>query len=226
MFRNSKETKKFEKKSYAQCGEDLIIKFIFEGLKIKKPNYLDIGANHPYHYNNTAIFYENGSRGVNIEPDPNYYSLLLRYRSNDINLQMGIAEKEGSMKFYHMSQPSLNTFSAKRAQEYEKYQGIKIIDTEEVTVNTSEYILKKYFSEKAPDLLSLDAEGYDSQIILNWKFNIYLPLVICLETITYSECGRGEKERDLIEYIKEQGYMVYGDTYINTIFVLKKYWIR
>jgi len=49
------------KKSYAQCGEDLIVKFIFDNvLKINKPTFIDIGANHPYIGNNTFLFYKNG----------------------------------------------------------------------------------------------------------------------------------------------------------------------
>jgi hypothetical protein len=61
---------KFEKKSFSQSGEDLIIDFIFNALGISRPSYIDIGAHHPYYLNNTAIFYLRGARGINIEPDP------------------------------------------------------------------------------------------------------------------------------------------------------------
>ena len=51
--------------SYSQSGEDLIVKHIFENLGVKKPSYLDIGAYHPFHLNNTVIFYLSGSHGIN-----------------------------------------------------------------------------------------------------------------------------------------------------------------
>ena len=62
----------WRKISYAQSGEDLIIKYIFDSLKIK-PSYIDIGVHHPYKFNNTALFYELGCRGINVEPDPDLY---------------------------------------------------------------------------------------------------------------------------------------------------------
>ena len=75
------------KVSYSQKGEDLIIKHIFDGLGIVEPSYLDIGAHHPYHISNTALFYKNGSRGINIEPDPDLFVEINRVRKEDINLK-------------------------------------------------------------------------------------------------------------------------------------------
>ena len=60
----------YAKKSYSQCGEDLIVRYIFDVLRIEHPSYLDIGAHHPFFLNNTALLYEEGSRGVNVEADP------------------------------------------------------------------------------------------------------------------------------------------------------------
>jgi hypothetical protein len=39
--------------SFSQSGEDLIVKFIFDILKIKKPTYIDIGAHHSSYLSNT-----------------------------------------------------------------------------------------------------------------------------------------------------------------------------
>ena len=50
------ENNQFLKKSYSQCGEDLIVKFIFDILNIKNPSYIDIGAHHPNYISNTALF--------------------------------------------------------------------------------------------------------------------------------------------------------------------------
>ncbi|MFM6249337.1 MAG: hypothetical protein ACKPEQ_09345, partial [Dolichospermum sp.] len=56
--------------SYSQCGEDLIINFIFNNLGIINPSYLDIGAHHPTYLSNTYSFYRKGCQGVCVEPDP------------------------------------------------------------------------------------------------------------------------------------------------------------
>ena len=42
---------------------------------------------------------------------------------------------------------------------------------------------------------------------------------MCIETISFSTTGNGVKNTALIDFVKAQGYMVYADTYINTIFV-------
>ncbi|MGB5027475.1 MAG: hypothetical protein WBO38_03165, partial [Chitinophagaceae bacterium] len=41
------------RRSYSQSGEDIIVSYLFERMGIKKPTYLDIGANHPIALSNT-----------------------------------------------------------------------------------------------------------------------------------------------------------------------------
>ena len=79
------------------CGgdfEDIIIAKAFDG--IKKGFYIDVGANHPVERNVTKHFYDNGWNGINIEPLKKEYELLAGERSNDINLNMGLADKKGA----------------------------------------------------------------------------------------------------------------------------------
>mgnify|MGYP001561699728 FL=1 len=80
---------KFIKNSYRQNGEDVIIDKILN--KRGLGTYIDIGAYDPYRFNNTYRFYKKGWKGVNIEPDEYNYSLLLKKRPNDVNLNIGIA---------------------------------------------------------------------------------------------------------------------------------------
>jgi hypothetical protein len=46
---------KDHKISYSQCGEDILINYIFSLRGIVKPSYIDIGANHPFFINNRDI---------------------------------------------------------------------------------------------------------------------------------------------------------------------------
>ena len=77
-------------RSYSQCGEDLLVQYIFNLRGIQKPSYIDIGANHPYFLSNTALFYEKGSRGINIEANPQLAENFKTHRPEDINLNIGI----------------------------------------------------------------------------------------------------------------------------------------
>ena len=50
--------------SYAQAGEDRVLKFLFSSMGLNKISYLEIGTNNPIDINNTYLFYLGGSRGV------------------------------------------------------------------------------------------------------------------------------------------------------------------
>src|SRR3954468_21715772 len=97
----------YSKRSFSQCGEDLIVDHIFQQLKIEKPSYLDIGAYHPKRLSNTYLFYLKGSRGINVEPDPSLFEAFLNERQEDINLNIGIGPKSGTADFYIMNEPAL-----------------------------------------------------------------------------------------------------------------------
>ena len=216
----------YKKLSYSQCGEDLIMKHIFDGLGIKTPSFIDIGAHHPYYMNNTALFVENGSRGINIEPDPVLFSQFPLHRKSDINLNIGISDKEDVQDFYIISTPTLNTFSKETAEEYERDGRHRIIAKKKIKTNSISNIITQYSYGKFPDLLSLDAEGVDELIIHSIDFEQNCPTVICIETITFSESGNGQKNQEIINFIESKGYLYYADTNINSIFVLKNKWSK
>lgn len=217
---------KYDKISYSQCGEDLIVKFIFDNLGIKKPNYLDIGAHHPYYISNTALFYQNGCRGINIEPDPILFEAFIKEREEDVNINIGIGDKYEELNFYVMSSPTLNTFSKEEAYNYQKEGNYTVKSIEKIKVNTLSNILKEFSKGIFPQFLSVDAEGIDEIIIKDIDFEKNYPIVICIETISFSTSGNGLKNKNLIQYIEENGYLLYADTYINSIFVKESFWRR
>jgi FkbM family methyltransferase len=148
-------------KSYSQCGEDLIVKYIFDVIGISNPSYLDIGAHHPFSLSNTALFYKMGSRGVNVEPDPVLFLEIAHNRKRDINLNIGVAEKEGILDFYIIDNPVLNTFSKKEADEYCQKGEYKILKTLKVKVISPQQLIADYCNNEFPQFLSIDAEGID-----------------------------------------------------------------
>jgi FkbM family methyltransferase len=218
--------KKYEKRSFSQSGEDLIIEFIFNAIGIYYPTYIDIGAHHPYYLNNTAIFYLKGCKGINIEPDPSLFLPFMHERKNDINLNIGISEKKDSLDFYVMNVPTLNTFSKSEAENYSNQGNFFVNDVKRINVDTISNILAEYNNGIFPDFLTLDAEGIDELVLKSIDYEINKPTVICTETISFSENGTGIKNHDIIKFLESQGYMLYADTHINSIFVLKDKWIR
>ena len=212
----------FQKVSYSQCGEDIIIEFIFNQLGIYTPTYIDIGAHHPFYLSNTALFYNKGCRGINIEPDSYLYEKIIKHRQNDMNLNIGIAATKGFADFYIMNVPTLNTFSIDQVELYKKEGNYFVQEVRKIKLDTIENIIKSN-DGVFPDFLSLDAEGIDEIVIRSIDY-LNKPKVICVETLTFSNSGDGKKNDNLIKFLNSNGYFLYADTYINSIFVHKYIW--
>lgn len=224
LFLLNKDKNRFKKSSYSQSGEDLIVKYIFDNLNISNPSYIDIGAHHPFFLSNTALFYQNGSIGINVEPDPILFGAFLQDRKKDKNLNIGISDTEDVLDFYVISSPTLNTFSKEEAYNYEKEGNYKVKSIEKIKVNTLSNIINEFSDGSFPQFLSIDAEGIDEIIIKAIDFEKNFPIVICIETISFSTSGNGVKNIDLIKFIEQRGYINYADTNINSIFVRESFW--
>ena len=214
----------YYRKSWSQCGEDLILRYLFDLLQIARPSYIDIGAHHPYYYNNTYLFYRQGARGVNVEPDPSLHTGLRRGRPRDVNLNIGIGPREAELDFYVMSTRTLNTFSASEARKYVEQHGLRIVDTRRIRVQTFAQAVDAHLG-RAPDLVSLDVEGLDLDILRSIDFSRYRPHVFCVETISYAAGdGSGVKSPEIHALMLQNGYRLYADTYINSIYVAQSSW--
>lgn len=211
------------KKSYSQCGEDMIIDFLFEVKGIKNPSYLDIGSNEPVKYNNSYFFYKNrNGKGVLIEPNPALADKIKSKRERDVLISAGVGfnDREEEADYYVMDWHMFNTFSKEIAEETEKnYNGrnnIKgVIKLKLTPIND---VLKNHFS-KGLDLLSIDVEGLDFEILSSIDYTKYQPLVICAET----KVGADNNASKIADFLATKGYQLYSQTPINGIFVHKNY---
>jgi FkbM family methyltransferase len=210
--------------SYSQCGEDLIVRHIFNLRGMEKPSYLDIGAHHPFALSNTAIFYKNGCRGVNVEANPELLKQFERHRKRDVNLNLGIGNKIGTLRFYVMEDSTLSTFSAEeyRSLVYQKKKLKREIEVEVIGINQ---LIEKYCSGFVPDFLSLDVEGLDLEILQTLNFDRYSPKVICIEAAEYSPIGAGKKRHDIINFLIMHDYIEYANTNLNAIMVKREFWL-
>ncbi len=210
------------KVSYSQSGEDLIIEYLFASIGITQPKYIDIGANLPKKGNNTYLFYLKGSTGICIEPDFSLIKNLKNTRPNDTVLNIGVAiEKAALADFYYFDGQynSWNTFSKEDAILKSKNAGIAFKE-KKVALDTLHNICEKYnFSDV--NFLSIDVEGLDLEILQSIDFNIIRPEVICVETIAFSISNTFSKNLEIGTFLISNGYVVYADTNLNTIFCRK-----
>ena len=196
--------------SFSQSGEDMILRGIFQ--RVFNGFYIDIGAYHPVIGSNTFYFYKFlGWTGINIEPNPDNFPLFEKMRSQDINLNMGISEKEQELNYYMVDQlPAMNTFSEeflRTSNMYDHISRVKLIPT-----NTLKNILNKYHSEnKAIDIMNIDVEGLDLQVLNSNDWEKYRPKCIVIE-VDNSALFKGK----IHQFLSEKGYVIMGLTPVNT----------
>jgi FkbM family methyltransferase len=208
--------------SYSQAGEDRILDFLFGTMGIRKINYIDIGANDPKFCNNTYLFYCRGGKGVLIEPDPVFNKVLQNARPKDKIVEAAISDKEnGEADFYIFNEPSINTLSKEEAALRQQSGKYFLKETKRIPLLTIENIITQYFNGVSPHLISLDVEGVDYAVLQAFDFIKYPVPVWIVETCEYSETHLKPKISTIIELMQTKGYFIYGDTYINTIFVNK-----
>ncbi len=212
--------------SYAQSGEDVILAYLFRWIGIENPTYLDIGAHHPTWLSNTYLFYRRGSSGVCVEPDPDCHRRISSRRKRDICLNVGVSVESAThpLKLYVMTSRTLNTFSK---EEAERYQATKNYGEQriEAVIDVPVRTINEIMEDALPDgvnLVSMDIEGLDYDVLQEFNFSRYQPDAFCVESLRYQEDGSLQKNRDMIAFMETQGYKIYADTYMNTIFVSER----
>lgn len=205
------------KKSYSQCGEDIIIGRLLKMLNISKPFYIDIGANDPVIYSNTYSFYEKGAHGILVEPNPALSKKIKNKRPKDIVLEVGVGVKKGALTYFMFDNHSLNTFSPEEASGAEK-KGYKVTKKTEIAIKTFGEIIAEN-DVKNIDLLSLDVEGLDLEILKSVDFKSCRPKIICVETQSFGTSENKKVVSPINAFLQSQGYVVAAMTPINTLFV-------
>ncbi len=206
-------------KSYSQEGEDMVLRSFFEGKKKYKGFFVDVGAHHPYRYSNTLHFYQQGWRGINIEPTPGAIKAFNVFRRHDINLNIGISEKKEKLTFYCFNEPALNGFSKEVSLERNSGANPYFI-TKEIEVET--YPLAEVLDTYLPagqkiDFLSIDVEGLDLQVLESNNWDKYKPSYILVEDrIDFDNLSESEVYR----YLKEKGYQLVAKTFRTLLFKL------
>jgi FkbM family methyltransferase len=167
--------------SYAQNREDIILSAFFDADEIGF--YVDVGANEPVHESVTKYFYDRNWSGINIEPLPHQYNKLVKERTRDINLQIGISDKEGVADLnYYPDGDGLSTLSQKMKDEYEQSPNEVTKNVEHISIKT--YTLQKIFKEyinKKINFLKVDVEGLEYEVLIGNDWSRYRPEVICVE---------------------------------------------
>lgn len=165
--------------SYAQEGEDMILRRLLEGRD--KGFYVDVGAHHPRRFSNTYFFYKRGWSGINIDACPGSMKLFSLLRSRDINLECAIADEKKVLDYYRFNEPAVNGFYHQCPDRLKAYKLIEKVPIEALPLKE---VLAKYIHKNSKiDFLSIDVEGLDEQVLRSNDWECYKPEIVLLESV-------------------------------------------
>ncbi|MGI8983959.1 MAG: FkbM family methyltransferase [Acidimicrobiales bacterium] len=164
--------------SYAQNREDVLLDRLFpRGIK---GFYIDVGANDPVANSVTKHFYDLGWRGINVEPALAPFERLQEARPRDVNLGLGISDREDTLTFHEFPPgiSGISTFSPDLAS-WHREQGHES-QLREVAVTTLAKICAEHVDGEI-DFLSVDVEGHEREVLEGGDWARWRPRVVVVE---------------------------------------------
>jgi FkbM family methyltransferase len=203
--------------SYSQEGEDMVLARILGELNVTKGFFVDIGAHHPVRFSNTYYFYRRGWRGINVDALPGTKKLFRRMRSHDITIECGVGSSEGVLEYFLFNEPALNTFSEQEARRKEGGR-YRIVDTRQIPVVTLKQILDEHLPNGTQiDFMTIDAEGFDHEIISSNDWDCYRPSIVLVELL--NTALQNLENHPTAQILNRYGYRAIAKTF-NTYFFI------
>ena len=166
--------------SYAQNGEDVLLNRLFPE---DSGFYIDVGAYDPVDSSVTKHFYDRGWRGINIEPDPAAFGRMTSGRPLDLNLNVGISDREGVLTFHDAPKAGgWSTFSPGQAANL-RAQGHEIIERP-IPVTTLARVCEEHV--RGPiEFLKIDAESHETEVMAGADWSRWKPRAVLVEANGY-----------------------------------------
>jgi FkbM family methyltransferase len=162
--------------SYAQNLEDVML---YRALKyVEHGFYIDVGAWHPVMDSVTKAFYDRGWRGINIEPEREYFDLLEQDRPEDVNLNVATGAYQGEMIFYEVAGTGLST--ADRASADLAVGAGRSARQITMPCTTLAAVCRER-EIGAIHFLKIDVEGAERAVLEGCDFGIVRPWIIVVE---------------------------------------------
>jgi FkbM family methyltransferase len=164
--------------SYAANFEDVLLDRAFAG----QPSgfYIDVGAYDPVDDSVTKHFYDRGWRGINVEPNPAPFGRLSAGRGRDVNLNMGVSNRDGVLTVYEAPGACWSVdrdvltgwFGAARDALVER----------PVPVTTLANLCERHVPDgQTIDFLKIDVEGHEREVIEGGDWRRWRPRVLVVE---------------------------------------------
>ncbi len=203
--------------SYSINAEDVLLRRVFAGRQTGF--FVDVGAEDPVNGNDLFGLYQLGWRGINVEPNPQYFEQLVQKRPADLNLQVLLSDEPAdALPFFIIENTGLSTGDAEQAEIHAGH------GTEIRRVEVKAATLTQILDEAGPpriDILKIDVEGFEERVLRGNDWNRYRPSLIMLEaTLPQSPVRR---QTAITEYLGSVGYRFVHHDGLNDFFTEKDF---
>lgn len=164
--------------SYADNFEDVLLARAFP--EDRSGFYIDVGAFEPVEHSVTKHFYDRGWRGINVEPNPDPFAKLRTERIRDVNLNVGLSDREGELTLY--SAPS-----ACWSVDRDLLTGWFAADPRDIIerripVTTLAQLCEAHVPTGTTiDFLKVDVEGHETAVLAGNDWNRWRPRIVLVE---------------------------------------------
>lgn len=165
--------------SYAQNFEDVML--WHAPAHVQDGFCLDIGAQHPVVDSVSKAFYDQGWRGIHVEPCVEYVQLLRADRPDEVVLQAVEADQPGMVRFYAIPGTGLSTAIADIAEQHRAQLHCAVIPVHLPSVTLDEIVGLVDRSEI--HWMKIDAAGFEGEVVAGWRSSPRRPWIIVVEAL-------------------------------------------
>ena len=163
--------------SYAQNFEDVML---WRALwNVENGVYVDVGAWDPVVDSVSKAFYENGWRGVHVEPLPEYAERIRQDRPDESVYQVLLGAETGEKTFFYIPETGLSTASKEIAERHQKV-GLSIIERKYPVMTLAQVFDE--IGDREIHWLKIDVEGMEKEVLEGWGKHSSRPRIVLLES--------------------------------------------
>ncbi|CBM10223.1 putative glycosyltransferase [Ralstonia solanacearum PSI07] len=197
--------------SYAQNFEDVLL---WRALQhVEHGFYIDVGAQHPVADSVSKAFYEQGWRGMHVEPVPAYADLLRSDRPDELVIQAAIADQPGLLQIFEIPDTGMSTASPEVAERHR--QAGYTVHVATAPALTLDDLFGRVETEV--HWLKIDVEHLEKEVLLGWRASACRPWIIVIES-TYPN-SQNETHQDWEPLVLAKGYTVAHADGLNRYYV-------
>ena len=184
--------------SYAQNFEDVMLRRALNN--VARGFYIDVGAQDPIVDSVSMGFYEEGWRGVHVEPVASYAARLRAQRPDELVVQAALGAQRGTLRFFDVVETGLSTADPNAAARY-RDSGRTVREIEVPCLTLAE--LMAPYADIDVHWLKIDVEGYETAVLQGWNSAVRPWIVVVESTAPLTQTA---SHREWEELVLAHGY--------------------